>query len=55
MLSSIVGDQQNKRNFDYNESFADFNDCVNQAKVGFRILKNRFKTYNPHFRKHKAV
>ena len=31
LLSSIVGKEQEKNNYDYDECFADFNDCVNQA------------------------
>jgi hypothetical protein len=30
LLSSIIGEEQRKKNYDYDESFADFNDCVNQ-------------------------
>ena len=31
LLHSIVGKEQRKNNYDYDECFADFNDCVNQA------------------------
>ena len=31
LLESIVGQEQQKNNYDYDECFADFNDCVNQA------------------------
>ena len=32
LLDSIVGKEQQKNNYDYDECFADFNDCVNQAE-----------------------
>ncbi len=32
LLESIVGNEQKKGNYDYDESSADFNDCVNQAE-----------------------
>ena len=31
LLDSIVGKEQQKNNYDYDECFADFNDWINQA------------------------
>ena len=31
LLESIVGQEQQKNNYYYDECFAEFNDCVNQA------------------------
>ena len=39
MLRSIVADQQSKKNFDYDEALADFNDCVNQAEWTSELIK----------------
>ena len=41
MLCSIVGDQQSKKNFDYDEAFADFKDCVNKAEWTTELIKRR--------------
>ena len=32
LLDSIVGNEEQKNNYDYDESFADFNDCINLAE-----------------------
>lgn len=32
LLQSIVGNEQKKRNYDYDESLADFNDCIHKAE-----------------------
>tara|TARA_R110001606_G_scaffold40180_1_gene109917 strand:- start:308 stop:547 length:240 start_codon:yes stop_codon:yes gene_type:complete len=40
LLQSIVGNEQKKRNYDYDESLADFNDCVNKAEWTKQALKD---------------
>jgi hypothetical protein len=39
MLFSIIEDQQNKKNYEYDEAFADFNDCLNKAEWTQDITK----------------
>ena len=39
LLHSIVGKEQRKNNYDYDECFADFNDCVNQADWTIDLVK----------------
>ena len=39
LLRSIVGEEQRKNNYDYDECFADFNDCVNQAEWTSELIK----------------
>jgi len=40
LLQSIVANEQKKRNYDYDECFADFNDCVNKADWTQDLKKN---------------
>ena len=41
LLQSIVLNEQKKRNYDYDESLADFNDCVNEAQ--WTLIENKSK------------
>jgi len=44
LLDSIVGNEQQKNNYDYDECFADFNDCVNQAEWTIDLV-NKDETF----------
>jgi hypothetical protein len=39
LLQSIVANEQKKGNYDYDESFADFNDCINKAEWTEQVIK----------------
>ena len=39
LLQSIVASEQKKRNYDYDECFADFNDCINKAEWTEQVIK----------------
>jgi len=43
LLQSIVANEQKKINYDYDESFADFNDCVNKAEWTEQVIKQTKK------------
>jgi hypothetical protein len=43
LLQSIVGNEQKKRNYDYDESLADFNDCVNKAEWTEQVIKRQHR------------
>ena len=39
LLQSIVASEQKKGNYDYDECFADFNDCINKAEWTEQVIK----------------
>ena len=49
LLESIVGNEEQKNNYDYDESFADFNDCINgvnmNRKEAIQIIRNALECY----------
>ena len=49
LLESIVGNEEQKNNYDYDESFADFNDCINgvnmNRKEAIQIIRKALECY----------